>query len=76
MAENADLIGQKFGKLLVLKLVKIPEKTRNPTINATIGPSKAANGKCLCYGFDSEGNKIQTLPRGFYLRSNFTKQII
>jgi len=27
MAENADLIGQKFGKLLVLKLVKIPEKT-------------------------------------------------
>ncbi|MBA2648493.1 MAG: DNA mismatch repair endonuclease MutH [Legionella sp.] len=37
---------------------------------------KAANGKALCYGFDIQGNKIKTLPRGFYLRSNFTAQII
>jgi DNA mismatch repair protein MutH len=33
---------------------------------------KAANAKCLCYGFDAEGNKILTLPRGFYLRASFT----
>lgn len=33
---------------------------------------KAANAKSLCYGFDEAGNKILTLPRGFYLRSRFT----
>lgn len=37
---------------------------------------KAANAKSLCYGLDEEGNKILTLPRGFYLRSHFTAQII
>ncbi len=37
---------------------------------------KAADGKSLCYCFDIEGNKVQTLPRGFYLRSLFTKRIL
>ncbi|MCL5272746.1 MAG: DNA mismatch repair endonuclease MutH [Gammaproteobacteria bacterium] len=37
---------------------------------------KAANAKSLCYGYDSEANKVQTLPRGFYLRSTFTSQIL
>lgn len=37
---------------------------------------KGANGKSLCFGFDAEGNKIKTLPRGFYLRSEFTRAII
>lgn len=37
---------------------------------------KAATGKSLCYGFDSEGNKVKTLPRGFYLRSRFTAMIL
>lgn len=37
---------------------------------------KAANGKSLCFGFDAQGNKVQTLPRGFYLRSSFTAQIV
>ncbi len=37
---------------------------------------KAANAKSLCYCFDAEGNKVQTLPRGFYLRSSFTKTIL
>ena len=37
---------------------------------------KAANAKSLCYGFDEVGNKIQTLPRGFYLRSRFTATIM
>lgn len=37
---------------------------------------KAANSKSLCYGFDQEGTKILTLPRGFYLRSRFTKCIL
>ena len=37
---------------------------------------KAANGKSVCYGFDKEGNKFLTLPRGFYLRRLFTKAIL
>jgi DNA mismatch repair protein MutH len=37
---------------------------------------KAADGKALCYGFDCEGNKVKTLPRGFYLRSCFTEKIL
>ncbi len=46
-------------------------------INASMGQylqvrPKAANAKSLCYGFDEIGNKILTLPRGFYLRSSFT----
>lgn len=50
-------------------------------INASMGEwlqvrPKAMNGKALCYGFDDEGNKVQTLPRGFYLRSMFTASLI
>jgi DNA mismatch repair protein MutH len=37
---------------------------------------KAANGKSLCYAFDAHANKVLTLPRGFYLRSSFTNQIL
>lgn len=37
---------------------------------------KGANAKSLCYGFDDLGNKVLTLPRGFYLRSRFTKNIV
>jgi len=49
-------------------------------IDASIGDylqvrPKAANGKSLCFGFDEAGNKVQTMPRGFYLRSNFTANI-
>jgi len=36
---------------------------------------KAATGKSLCYAFDQAGNRIMTLPRGFYLRRTLTKQI-
>lgn len=37
---------------------------------------KAAHAKSLCYGFGSDGSKILTLPRGFYLRAKFTESII
>jgi DNA mismatch repair protein MutH len=50
-------------------------------IDATMGDylqvrPKAANGKSLAYGFDEAGNKVLTLPRGFYLRSSFTKTVL
>ncbi|MFY7697548.1 MAG: DNA mismatch repair endonuclease MutH [Legionella sp.] len=37
---------------------------------------KGANGKSLCYGYNDTGNKIRTLPRGFYLRATFTASIL
>jgi|TARA_R110002126_G_scaffold291802_1_gene459187 DNA mismatch repair protein MutH len=37
---------------------------------------KAANSRSLCYGFDAEGNKVLTLPRGFYLRPSFTEAML
>lgn len=37
---------------------------------------KAANAKSTCYGLNAHGEKIRTLPRGFYLRRSFTRQIL
>ncbi len=37
---------------------------------------KAANAKSLTTTLDEEGNTIQTLPRGFYLRPEFTQRIL
>lgn len=37
---------------------------------------KGSNGLSLCNGTDMEGNTIKTLPRGLYLRSKFTNQIL
>ncbi|MDF1646252.1 MAG: DNA mismatch repair endonuclease MutH [Legionellaceae bacterium] len=37
---------------------------------------KAANARSLCYGFDEDGHKILTLPRGFYLRPSFTEKMM
>jgi DNA mismatch repair protein MutH len=37
---------------------------------------KAANGKSLSYCYDAEGNKVQTLPRGFYLRTQLTSSVL
>ena len=37
---------------------------------------KAANGKALTDAIGPEGNIIQTRPRGFYLRKEFTQQIV
>jgi DNA mismatch repair protein MutH len=36
---------------------------------------KAMHGNALSSGFDQNGNKIKTLPRGFYLRSRYTEVI-
>jgi len=37
---------------------------------------KAANSRCLTHAYDIEGNLIKTLPRGFYLRTQFTEKIL
>ena len=37
---------------------------------------KAANKKALCATTDEDGQPVQTLPRGFYLRPSFTATIL
>lgn len=37
---------------------------------------KAANARALTWGIDAQGNKVQTLPRGFYLRTQFTQKVL
>lgn len=37
---------------------------------------KAANARALCPATDQDGNRIMTLPRGFYLRTRFTREIL
>jgi DNA mismatch repair protein MutH len=51
------------------------------TINAKLGKHlqirpKAADRRCLTAGRDIEGQLTRTLPRGFYLRTHFTKEIL
>ncbi len=37
---------------------------------------KAAHGRVLCNSVDAEGKPAETLPRGFYLRTEFTRAIL
>ncbi|MDF5341379.1 DNA mismatch repair endonuclease MutH, partial [Vibrio parahaemolyticus] len=37
---------------------------------------KAANAKALTEAYNSNGKPMKTLPRGFYLRTQFTEQIL
>lgn len=37
---------------------------------------KGANAKSLCWGIGPEGEKVLTLPRGFYLRPSFTRVLL
>ena len=51
------------------------------TINAGIGEylqvrPKAANNRALSTNYSAKGDKGQTLPRGFYLRTAFTNQLL
>ncbi len=50
-------------------------------LNARFGEAlqvrpKAANSRVTTDVFDGEGNQAKTLPRGFYLRPNFTQSIL
>jgi len=64
-----------------MELVELIQLGQLESIDATMGTflqvrPKAANGKSLCDGYDVYGNKIKTLPRGFYLRTSFTQQVL
>ncbi|STX51381.1 DNA mismatch repair protein mutH [Legionella busanensis] len=63
-----------------LELTTMIGTGRLENIDASLGQylqvrPKAANARSLCYGFNSEGSRILTLPRGFYLRRQFTEAV-
>jgi len=75
-AEQALILRQDWEELM--RMVCLGELDR---ISARHGEylqirPKAATGSSLREAIGSEGERIRTLPRGFYLRSGFTRQIL
>lgn len=74
--EEASQLQQDWEELMDLVcLGKLEQITSHMGRYLQIRP-KGANAKSLTTTLDEEGNTIQTLPRGFYLRPEFTQRII
>lgn len=74
--EEASQLQQDWEELMELVcLGKLEQITSHMGRYLQIRP-KGANAKSLTTTLDEEGNTIQTLPRGFYLRPEFTQRII
>lgn len=74
--DEATQLQQDWEELMELVcLGKLDQITSHMGRYLQIRP-KGANAKSLTTTLDEEGNTIQTLPRGFYLRPEFTQQIL
>lgn len=74
--EESSQLQQDWEELMELVcLGKLEQITSHMGRYLQIRP-KGANAKSLTTTLDEEGNTIQTLPRGFYLRPEFTQHII
>ena len=75
-AEQEQALHQDWAELMeMVCLGQLEQITSHHGRYLQIRP-KAANAKALCPATDDEGNRIMTLPRGFYLRPAFTQQIL
>ena len=75
-AKESSELQQDWEELMELVcLGKLEQITSHMGRYLQIRP-KGANAKSLTTTLDEEGNTIQTLPRGFYLRPEFTQRII
>lgn len=74
--DEATQLQQDWEELMELVcLGKLDQITSHMGRYLQIRP-KGANAKSLTTTLDEEGNIIQTLPRGFYLRPEFTQRIL
>ena len=74
--DEATQLQQDWEELMELVcLGKLDQITSHMGRYLQIRP-KGANAKSLTTTLDEEGNTIQTLPRGFYLRPEFTQRIL
>jgi DNA mismatch repair protein MutH len=59
----------------MISLGQLQQITANHGTYLQLRP-KGAHSRALCKGIGEWGETIQTLPRGFYLRANFTQNIL
>jgi DNA mismatch repair protein MutH len=75
-AEQEELLRQDWEELMeLISLGKVENITARTGQVLQLRP-KAADGKALTDAIGDKGQIIQTRPRGFYLRKNFTGQIL
>ncbi len=74
--EEAAILAQDWQELTdLIALGGIERITASLGVALHLRP-KAANGRALTTALGEDGSKILTRPRGFYLRTQFTRQII
>ncbi len=74
--EELKLLSQDFQEITdQIFLGKVEQITAHQGEALQLRP-KAANSKILTEASGPDGEKIMTLPRGFYLRPSFTKKIL
>lgn len=74
--QQAAILQQDWDELMELVLLgRWEEISAEQGTYLQIRP-KAANARSLCEALDQHGQPIQTLPRGFYLRTLLTKEIL
>ena len=75
-AEQEQILRQDWEELMDLVLMgQLEQITASYGQYLQIRP-KAQDGKSLQTGIGADGGLIQTLPRGFYLRTEFTRKIL
>ncbi len=75
-AEQEAILRQDWQELMdKVAMGQLEEITARQGTYLQIRP-KGANNRSLCWGINAEGNRVLTLPRGFYLRSAFTRTIL
>jgi DNA mismatch repair protein MutH len=75
-SEIEQILRQDWEELMELvSLGKVETITGRQGVYLQIRP-KAEDSKALTTAIGTEGKKIQTLPRGFYLRAKFTEMIL
>ncbi len=75
-SEQEKLLRQDWEELMDMVCLGELEKITAHHGNVLQIRPKAANAKSLTWGIDADGNRVLTTPRGFYLRSHFTAEIL
>lgn len=74
--DQAEILAQDFEELMeLIALGQLEQITASIGTYLHIRP-KAAHGQVLTQGLNESGELTPTLPRGFYLRSTLTKEIL
>jgi DNA mismatch repair protein MutH len=71
-----DMLKQDWEELVgLIALGKLEEVSAKLGVALQVRP-KGANARSLCLAYNAKGEPYYTLPRGFYLRSRFTQELL